>query len=203
MKSIAAIVTGLTLASTGLVVPALAGGPTDVPPEPMIAPPAPAPVALSDWQGFYAGAQLGYGDVSAPGEATDGSGFLGGLHAGYRWDFGQFIAGAEIEHDRADIDLGAASGDSLDDVTRLKLIGGADLGRSMVYGTVGAAHAGATVGGTGRSDDGWFMGAGMAVALTERWSIGGEVLQHRFDDFDGTGVDLEATTLSARVSLRF
>jgi len=33
--------------------------------------------------------------------------------------------------------------------------------------------------------------------------FGAEVLQHQFDDFDGSGNDIDATTLAARVSFNF
>jgi outer membrane immunogenic protein len=197
MKTIA-----ILLASATLAMPAFAGGMTTPEPEPEIVA-APAYVApSSDWSGFYAGAQVGYGDLDSNGAGLDGTGNLYGVHAGYRWDFGQYVAGAELDWDNSDIDLGAA-GDTLDDVTRLKLMAGADLGRALVYGTAGAAHASATVGGADLSDTGYFYGAGVDFAVSDRWTVGGELLQHNFNDFDSSGVDIDATTVSARVSLRF
>ena len=76
--------------------PALAGGPTEVYTEPTVAP-APVVVAApnADWSGLYVGGQLGYGDVDASAGGLDGSGFTTGLLAGYRADFGQFVAGVE------------------------------------------------------------------------------------------------------------
>lgn len=191
------------LATVALAGPALAGGPVEVATEPTVAPVA-APVAPAslDWTGFYAGAQYGYGDVDSNGAGLDGNGWLGGVHAGYRWDFGQYVAGAEVDYDSASIDLGGGLG-SLDDVTRLKVMGGTELGNSLLYATAGAAWAGATVGGADLSDNGWFVGAGMDVAVSERWTVGGELLQHKFDNFDGSGVDLDATTVKAKVALRF
>lgn len=198
MRSIAAL-----LATAALATPALAGGPTIVAPEPTVtAAPAPVYAPAADWTGFYAGAQLGYADIDSNGEGLDGNGFLGGIHAGYRWDFGQFVAGTELDYDKASgIDLGAAG--SLDDVVRLKFMGGYDMGNSLLYATAGAARASATVGTDSLSDSGWFVGAGIDTAINDRWTVGGELLQHRFSDFDGSGVDLDATTLKAKVSLRF
>ncbi len=199
MKTIAAL-----LASVSLAMPAFAGGLTTPEPEPEIIAAAPVAVAPSaDWTGFYAGAQLGYADIDSNGAGLDGNGELYGVHAGYRWDFGQFVAGAEIDWDNADVDLGAVPGDELDDVARLKLIGGYDLGRSLLYGTVGAARASASVGGTDLSDTGYFVGAGLDYAVSDRWTVGGELMQHRFSDFDDSGVDLDATTIKAKVALRF
>ena len=199
MRSIAALLATVAIAS-----PALAGGPVAVEPEPTVTPVSQPVIASGmDWSGAYAGVQLGYADIDSNGAGLDGDGMLGGIHAGYRWDMGNFIAGAEVDWDSADVDLGDPVAGTLDDVARLKLIAGAEFGRSLIYGTVGVAHANATVAGVDLSDNGWFLGAGLDYAVNDRWSIGGELLQHQFDDFDGTGVDLDATTVKAKVSLRF
>ncbi len=185
--------------------PALAGGPTEVIPEPVIAPaPVPAPVNTGgEWGGFYAGAGLGYGDISSSTDTLDGDGILGGLQAGYRYDFGTAVVGGELEYDITDISLGATAGDQLNSVARLKAMAGADLGRFLVYGTAGFAHADADVGAASLSDDGWFAGLGADYALSDRLTVGAEVLTHKFDDFDASGIDLDATTAKARVNLRF
>ncbi|WP_431299632.1 outer membrane protein [Tabrizicola sp. BL-A-41-H6] len=198
MKTIAAIFATATLA-----MPAFAGGMSTPVTEPEVVAAAPVYAAPSaDWSGFYAGAQLGYGDVSSSPDGLGGNGELGGLHAGYRWDFGQFVAGAEVDWDKTNIDLGGDAG-SLDDVARLKLIGGADLGRALVYGSVGMAKANATVGGEDLSDTGYTLGAGVDYAITDSWTVGGELMGHQFNDFDGSGVDIDATTIKAKVALRF
>jgi opacity protein-like surface antigen len=198
MKKIAA-----ALVTFAAVSPAFAGGPVEVAPEPMVeATYAPAAPAGVDWSGFYAGAQLGYADIDSNGAGLDGNGFLGGVHAGYRWDFGSYVAGAEVDYDSANIDLGGTAG-SLDDVARLKLMGGAKFGNSLVYATAGAARASATVGGVELSDNGVFYGAGVDMAVTDRWTVGAELLQHNFNDFDGTATDLDATTIKAKVGMRF
>ena len=198
MKKIAA-----ALATFAIVSPAFAGGPVEVAPEPMVeATFAPAAPAGTDWSGFYAGAQLGYADIDSNGAGIDGNGFLGGVHAGYRWDFGSYVAGAEVDYDSANIDLGGTTG-TLDDVARLKLMGGAKFGNSLVYATAGAARASATVGGVELSDNGVFYGAGVDMAVSDRWTVGAELLQHDFNDFDGTTTDLDATTIKAKVGMRF
>lgn len=185
------------------VAPAFAGGANEPLPEPDV---MAAPVAIAapsvDWSGFYAGGALGYGNVDSSGGVLDGYGALGGVLAGYRYDFGSTVAGIELDYDKADVDLdGGAS--SLDDVARLKLMGGYEFGRALVYGTVGAAQANATVGGADLSDTGYFGGLGVDYAISDSIGVGGELLQHSFDDFDGSGVDLDATTVKARVFLQF
>ena len=179
--------------------PALAGGPTEVYTEPTGAP-APVVVAApnADWSGLYVGGQLGYGDVDASAGGLDGSGFTTGLPAGYRADFGQFVAGVEGNYDWTDIELGGGAA-TLDNVARLKLIGGYDMGPALVYGTVAAVRAESSLG----NDSGYALGVGMDYALSDRMTLGAELLEHRFDNFVGSGVDLDATTFNTRVGFRF
>ncbi len=184
--------------------PAFAGGMTTPIEEPIVAPaPVIAPTrADGDWSGFYTGIQLGYGDVNSSTDTLDGNGLIGGVHAGYRFDFGTYVVGAELDYDASKIDLGAGA-DELDSVTRLKLQAGADLGRTYLYGTLGAAYADATVGGVSLNDNGYFAGLGADYAVSDNWSVGSELLFHKFDNFDGSGVDLDVTTIKAKLSYQF
>lgn len=198
MKTIAAL-----FATVALTAPAFAGGPVAVVDEPAIAPVAQEYVAPGlDWSGAYVGAQLGYGDVDSSPEGLGGYGWLGGVHAGYRWDLGNWVAGTELTWDKASIDIGDAAGE-IDSVAALKLTAGREIGNSLVYGALGLARADATVEGVDLSSDGLVYGLGFDYAVNQRWTVGGEVLQHNFDDFDGTGVDFDATTVKAKVSLQF
>lgn len=190
-----------TLAITSaLAAPAFAGGIAEPLVEPTLTPMAVAPVT-GDWTGLYAGAQLGYGDVSSNIAGVDGNGAIGGLHAGYRHDFGQLVAGAELAFNATDIDLGPT--DKLDNVTQLKAMLGYDLGSTLVYGTVGAAHAKADLAGVGRSDTGYLVGVGLDYAISDTWTVGGELTHHRFDDFDNTGADIRANTAQVKIGYRF
>ena len=158
MKLFAAVLT-----ATALAAPAFAGGLNEPEPQPVIVEPVfVAPTA--DWSGFYAGAQLGYADLDSNGAGLDGNGTLGGVHAGYRWDLGTTVLGIEGDYDSASVDLGGTTG-TLDNVARLKLIAGADLGSTLLYATGGVAYADATVGGVGLSDNGYFLGAGIGYAV--------------------------------------
>ncbi|WP_298857122.1 porin [uncultured Sulfitobacter sp.] len=186
-----------TLVSTSLLASTAFAGSLEDP----IVETVPAPVfepafAGGDWTGAYGGLNLGYGDVDGTGEA-DGDDTTYGLHVGYDYDFGRYVIGGELEYDKADIDLdGAANTDS---VTRLKLRGGYDFGRTLLYATAGAAKLQTSIG----DDTGEFIGVGMAYQVTDRFTVGGELLEHRFDDIGGTGVDADATTFNLRGSFRF
>ncbi len=199
-----------------LAAPAFAAGPTPVVIEQPPMAPVPAPVLGTDWTGGYVGGQLGWGWAGAENDEleADGDGVIGGLTAGYRYDFGRFVLGAEAQYDWADIELDDAElagadidlGDatpSLDSVARIKATAGYDAGRALVYGSAGWARATIQADGEDESDDGWVVGAGVDYLLTDRITIGGEVMHHRFDDFNDSGADVDATTLQARVTYNF
>ncbi|WP_299552729.1 outer membrane beta-barrel protein [uncultured Tateyamaria sp.] len=185
---------------TALAGPALAGSLEPPAPEPAapVAPPPPAPVQTfgGDWTGGYAGLQLGYGDVDGSGDA-DGDDILYGAHVGYRYDFGTFVLGGELDYDFADIDLNGAA--DVDSVARLKLQAGYDFGRTLGYFTAGVADLDTSIG----SETGEFYGIGVAYQINDRYTVGAELLEHSFDDIDGSGVDADATTLTVRGSIRF
>lgn len=163
---------------------------------------AAAPAALGqggDWTGPYAGFQLGFGEVETSGSATEtGDDLLYGGHIGYNLDYGQFVLGGELDFDFSDIELTGTAG-SLDSVARAKVKAGYDLGPTLIYGTAGLASASATLG----DDTGSFYGVGVAYQFTPDWTVGGEVLAHQFEDFDGSGVDLDVNTVSVRASYNF
>jgi outer membrane immunogenic protein len=207
-SSTTALRTGGIAAATATLIlgafPALAGGVGEPAPAPVTIPAAPAPMPGNDWTGFYAGAQIEYGDVGVSGAATDdGTGALGGVFAGYRYDFGTYVIGAELDLNAADIDLPVVGG-TLDSVHRLGLEAGYDAGPALVYGTVGAARASVDTGGASLDGNGYFYGVGVDYALTDQVVLGAELLRHEFDDFDNTpGLDVGATTLGISAALRF
>ena len=179
--------------------------------EPVIQP-APAPVAVApapvmtgnDWTGFYAGGQLGYGRLSSDAitDEDDPAGFTYGVHAGYDYDFGDLILGGELDIDGTNIEIEAPDSD-LTSVARAKVRLGYDAGQFMPYVTAGVARATTTDDLDGETD-GTFAGAGINYLLSDSLMVGGEVLQHQFDDFaDNDGVEVDATTLSLRASFRF
>ena len=177
---------------------AFAGSLQDATVEPPVIAPAPAPVfAGGDWTGPYVGLSFGNTDVTTSAAGAEGDNGTYGIHAGYDYDFGRFVVGGELEYDKTDIDLGGAA--TVDNVARLKLRGGYDLGRTLVYATVGAARADTSLG----NDTGGFAGIGMAYQVTDQFTLGGEVLEHRFDDIGGSGIDADATTFNLRGSFRF
>jgi len=180
-----------------LAAPVFAGGAAEPAPGPVTVAPTPIPVG-ADWTGPSVGLQLGYGDVSTDGPALDGDGALLGLRAYYDWDFGSFILGGGLQYDTADIDIGGVT--DLDSVLRAGLRGGVDLGNSWAYATAGYALAETSTLG---DSDGYFAGVGYEYLVTDTVSLGGEVLYHRFSDFDTVPDEAEATTAALSVNFRF
>lgn len=185
--------------------PALAAGMDQPVAEPTVqpAPVSPAPVApASNWSGFYAGGQLGYGELTADPELPDDmNGAIYGLHAGYMHDFGSIVAGAELDYDQTQLESDA-TGLALDSVARAKLRIGYDAGNLLPYLTAGVAQA-TTSGALDAEDQGNFAGIGAEYKVTDRIRVGGEILRHQFEDFDNSGIDVDATTGTARISFQF
>ncbi|WP_245962862.1 outer membrane protein [Roseovarius halotolerans] len=182
--------------------PAFAGSASAPAPDPVVSAPAPAPApapASPDWTGGYVGGQLGYGNVDTNAPGVDGDGAIGGLVMGYDYDFGQWVAGAGLDYDWADIGLGAGN-PTIENVLRVKLRGGYKIGNGLLYGTGGWAQADTDTLG---DDDGYFIGAGYEHMITQNFAMGGEVLYHEFDNFNSTNTDVEATTVQVRGTFRF
>ena len=214
-----ALVAGAVLVA--VAAPAFAGGFAPVATE--TSAPAPAPVVVTpqaapsgDWTGLYLGGQLSYGqlgyelDDGDAGEA-DFNGAQGGLHAGYLRDFGRIVAGVEVALDWTDFELDDEETPSLDvgadleSVTRAGVRLGYDAGRILPYATAGYASASFSeeLASTGEdSADGYYFGGGVEYAVTESFSLGGEVLRHEFD-LDVEDLDTGLTTVGLRASYRF
>ena len=171
------------------------------------------PAPAYSWDGLYLGLQAGavwdrvssnnnyggYGYLAAPlfpvastslwygyntGASTK-SGFVGGGHAGYNWQMGAFVLGAEGDLEGASVWSGSLRGS-----LRGRL--GFALDRVLFYGTGGLAFGGGdgssaygaygyNYGGASSSTRlGWTVGAGVEYLITQNWSAG---LEYRYSDF--------------------
>ena len=181
--------------------PALAGGPVVMAPEPA---PVVAPVVMMapsvDWTGLSAGVSLGYGNGAIP--SGGGSSMIYGVRGAYDFDFGSFVMGATASYDMTDFTYGGGA-NNVNAIGRLGLRGGVDLGRALVYATGGAAWAMQTSAGGDSTESGWFAGVGTEYQLMGKWTVGGELLTNRFSDNLGSGNELDAVTLGINANYRF
>ncbi|WP_138923148.1 outer membrane protein [Sulfitobacter sp. BSw21498] len=202
MKRTMKLASAAFLASTAFAGAAFAGSLSEPVIEPVMTAPVAAPNLGGDWTGFYTGLQLGYSEADTN-FGVDGDNGSYGFHAGYNYDFGRFVLGGELDYDKTDIDLDDAAGvtqGSIDSVARAKIKGGYDLGNTLIYATGGYARADTSIG----DEDGAFYGIGMDYKITEQYSVGAELLEHKFDDVGGvSGADADVTTFNVRGSYRF
>ena len=170
----------------------------------MEAPPAPAvPMEeppVNTWSGPYAGVSLGYGFAGETEDETfattvDTDGFLLGAFAGYNYQVGNIVAGAEadIGYSWAEgTDLGLTSESGVEGSLRARL-GYVVSPNILLYATAGGAAKDLEVSGGGVSDSntmiGWTAGAGADMMVTEQ--IFGRV-EYRYTDF---GSDTFSTSL--------
>ncbi|MDQ2634014.1 MAG: porin family protein [Pseudomonadota bacterium] len=170
----------------------------------MEAPPAPAvPMEeppLNTWSGPYAGVTLGYGfagETEVGPNSIDTDGFLLGGFAGYNWQVGNMVAGAE-----ADIGYNWGDGSNAGESSESGVEGSlrARLGyvvspNVLLYATAGGAAKDLEVSGVGGSDSntmlGWTAGAGADVMVTE--NVFGRV-EYRYTDFGSEDFTLGGAT---------
>ncbi len=171
-----------------------------------------APVAIAsvyNWTGFYLGAQVGYawGDnrttefLTATGLPSGfnrnytSDGFVGGAHAGYNWQFGQFVFGLEGDIEGADIKGGYRLANTngtdfrIDAQASIRGRLGVAFNNSLLYVTGGAAFAdiehtyvaaNTVFEGVSSTRTGWTVGAGWEYGFTPNWSAR---LEYRYTDF--------------------
>ncbi len=188
------------ITASAMALPAVAGGYNPPVVEAPVAAPVVAPVSSpdGDWTGGYVAGQLGWGHSKFGGLDNDSAVY--GLRGGYDYDFGKFVLGANLDWNKVDADLGA---DTVNDIARLGLRAGYDMGRTLVYVAAGAARANVDTPTGSVDEDGFYAGVGMDYAINDRWTVGGEILQNRFTDFNGTNSTLSTTTAGLNVGFRF
>jgi outer membrane immunogenic protein len=143
---------------------------------------APATLSAYSWAGPYLGAQIGYEWGTVSNNPTRPSGAQGGIEAGYNWQIGQFVAGAE-----GDLDV-SGSGDTFAPwefsnpwYGTLRGRAGVAIGNTLLYGTAGLAYGELTVQTPGslsesRTSFGLVAGGGLEVGFSPRWSAKAEWL---------------------------
>ena len=152
-----------------------------------------------DWSGFYAGLQYGQGNAELSDSDFDSDYDAYGLHAGYLFDFGQVIAGAELDYNKVDLD----QIDDDADLWRLRGRVGYDMGRFQPYATLGAARISTDDDAGDISETGITYGLGAEYLVTEKFSVGAEYSRSDFSDVIADGIDLDTDLVQVRASYRF
>ena len=174
----------------------------------------PAPARGAFWQGPYVGANIGYQWGSVNNTGSDPQGVMGGIQAGYNWQYGQVVFCGETDLQMSDADDSFAGWKFSNPwFGTLRGRAGYAMSNILLYGTVGLAY------GTLRAESlslgiresrttyGWTAGAGMEVALTGNWSAKAEYLYVDLNDrsfnLDGTNHGITSSMLRFGVNYRF
>ncbi|THD42366.1 MAG: porin family protein [Bradyrhizobium sp.] len=157
------------------------------------APPAPAPYYAPQafsWTGFYVGLNGGWAGGSTGGDFGSPSGGLVGGTAGYNYQIGQFVLGAETDFDWADlhksgINLLGAYNNNIDSLFTARARAGIALDRALIFATAGYAGVEDNVSYPGllSSSDwrsGGAFGGGIEYAFTNNISAKAEYLYMPF-----------------------
>lgn len=185
--------------SAALATAASAGSPvTVITPAPVVVAPA---AAATDWSGFYLGGT--YSAYSAnqtfQGDIEDST--YGGF-AGYNFQRGSMVFGAELELGMGDYDEGAYSGEV--GVADLKARAGYSFGSALVYGFAGASSIAVDTSGISVDFTGYNYGVGGAYQFDSGLFVG---LEYIARDLAGNGLadgeDLTTSGAAIRVGWQF
>jgi len=141
----------------------------------------PAPVGVYNWNGAYAGLNLGYEWGKVTNSAIDPSGLMGGGQIGYNWQSNQFVFGVEtdLQVTGAD-DTFAPYKFSNPWFGTLRGRAGVAFNNILLYGTFGLAYGslkGEFFGLTEtKTEVGWAGGVGAEVGIAPNWSAKAEYL---------------------------
>lgn len=160
---------------------------------------APAIAFAQDSTGPYAGFQFGGSDIDVDGAPLTGDGPSYGIFAGYNLENNGVVYGAEVDYDVTEYDIGDGAVE-VDSTTRIKARIGTELGGGLAYGTAGVVWATSPELG---DDNGVLFGAGYDFPVTPNMTLGAEILQHEFEDYNDSGLDVGVTTVKARVAFSF
>ena len=174
------------------------------------------------WSGAYIGldAGAGWGTVrdATYSQSIDLAGLTGGLHAGYNFQIGNIVLGAEadaiLSGAGATLPLGPASSVSLDLNWAASIRGrlGFAFGPLLLYGTGGVAWsqlaydsqlAGASVSDGKSTLSGYVIGGGIEAKIMPNAAVRIEALHYMFEKQPYSAFDLTGHTYSALTSTQF
>lgn len=173
-----------------------------------------SPTRAYSWKGPYVGANIGYQSGSVSNSPADPSGVVGGVQAGYNWQHGQFVFGAETDLQVSDADDTFAPWKFSNPwFGTLRGRAGFAMNSVLFYGTAGLAYGTLRMENTlisiseSRTNAGWAAGAGLEVALMGNWTARAEYLyvdlSARSYVLTGTSHGIGSSMLRLGVNYRF
>lgn len=153
----------------------------------------------AEWDGFYGGLLGGMqgGEIN-PGAFTFDSTTYGGF-AGYNFQKGQMVFGAEIAAQMGSIDFPPSF--DVDMLVDAKVRLGYSLGDALVYASGGYSTFGSTA--FAFAAKGWNAGAGIDYAVTDMFFVGGEYVYRNLPTTVPGGFDYTSHGGQLRAGIRF
>jgi outer membrane immunogenic protein len=171
-------------------------------------------VAPFSWTGFYVGANAGYGVGSGEVDSTKKAGVswqapvtqgaLGGIQAGYNFQYMRAVLGFETDFDLSGID--SKGGSNMGWLSTVRGRAGFIVTPSLLlYGTGGLAidQANMSGGTTDTVKAGWVAGAGAEYMLTRQWSVKAEYLHYDVGSVSAPGLTTKVEGDAGRVGVNF
>ena len=185
---------------------AIADGVTETTDEvPVLAP------AEVNWAGFYGG--LSYNAQSSNLRYPNGSSFsldsdkLAGGFAGYSWQAGSFVYGAELSNILGGLAIVGYPGEELNHIMELRGRGGYAFGNALIYGFLGYSKANMkySYDSTKLNASGVNYGLGIDYKITSSAFAGIEVSNHNFkvNDPSNGDFDIELDMISFRLGYNY
>jgi opacity protein-like surface antigen len=175
--------------------------------------------AAQDWGGFYGGFALGsnlngefrrYEGGQLDVTAGYDTGMAGGVFAGYGYQNGNMVYGAELALSRLDVPLMSEPEIGLTQFADLKMRVGYATGKALLYGVIGYSRGEISSNTIDVALDGLNYGLGVDYAINERVFVGAEFLMRdvagtRYDEMFDTTYEFQSDTgtLSLRVGMTF
>ena len=173
------------------------------------------PVGGSDWTGFYAGLQ--FDAVSGNTERDRISSFKADLEGsivsgfvGYRWAFGQYIVGAELDIALngdgwmiyTEGGLGPERPYDINSALRFGGEFGRELGGGLAYVGLGFTKLDVELD-REFDDQGYYVGIGYDYFVTDSIMVGVEINYHDFSELDGASDRVTPITLGMNAAFKF
>ncbi|MCB1330561.1 MAG: porin family protein [Maritimibacter sp.] len=169
-------------------------------PEPYIEHVYTEPPALdAEWDGFYAGLIGGIQNGEVTPGPFDFDGVSYGGFAGYNFQTGNTVFGAEIAAQRGTLDFAPPSL-TMDMLVDAKVRVGYSMGDALLFASGGYSTAGTTIGFAAK---GWNAGAGLDFAVTDKVFVGAEYVYRSMPTTVPAGFDVTSHAGQLRAGLKF